>query len=157
MADQRERVRRPVIKIAIDKRASESENRRHEEGLASGSSARCSFPGLSARRLSAADRLRAEEAGDSDSTSASYTKRGTSGDRRDYRTLCGHQAGELQHGDVQLPGRDYVDRFEKRAYHAGVQENERKKMRRAEYSVAKECKPPAAVSGRLLWLALHSR
>jgi hypothetical protein len=71
-------VRRPVIKIAIDKRARESENRWHEDGLAWSFSRR-----WFERRLSDSVRVRAEEAGYSGSDAASDTKPGASRHGRD--------------------------------------------------------------------------
>ncbi len=69
----------PVIKIAIDKRARESDNRWHDEGLADGG-----FPGLFDRCLFDSGRVRAEEAGYGGSDAASHTKPGASRHGRDH-------------------------------------------------------------------------
>ena len=104
-----------VIKIAIDKRSRESENKGHEE----------SFAGV----LPASDRLRGEEAagcGDpsSDTEPVATTR------CRTHRTLRSNQAGKCQHGDLQLSARDHSHRFKNGAHQAGLQENERGEMRR---------------------------
>jgi hypothetical protein len=76
-------IRRPVIKIAIDKRARESENRWHEDGWAWSFSRRWFDRRLSDRCLSDSVRVRAEEAGYSGSDAASDTKPGASRHGRD--------------------------------------------------------------------------
>ena len=103
-----------VTKIAIDKRARESENKGHEESLA----------GV----LPASGRLRGEEAaGCGDPTS--NTEPAATTHCRTHRTLCSSQAGECQHGDLQLSARDHRDRFKNGAHQVSLQENERGKMR----------------------------
>jgi len=77
-------VRRPVIKIAIDKRARESENRWHEDGWAWSFSLRLFDRRLFDRRLFDSGRVRAEEAGYGGSDAASRTKPHASGYGRDH-------------------------------------------------------------------------
>jgi len=103
-----------VTKIAIDKRARESENKGHEEGLA----------GV----LPASGWLRGEEAA-SCADPASNTEPDATTRCRTHRTLCGSQAGKCQHGDVQLSARYHRDRFKNGAHPTSLQEDERGKMR----------------------------
>ena len=100
-----------VTKIAIDKRARESENRGHEENRA--------------RVLPASGRLRGEEAA-SCGDPASHTEPDAATHCRTHRTLCSSQAGKCQHGDLQLSAHDHRDRFKDGAHHASLQENERR-------------------------------
>jgi hypothetical protein len=105
-----------VTKIAIDIRAREGENKRHEESLA----------GV----LPASGRLHGEEAAGC-SDSASNTEPVATAHCRTHRTLCSRKTGKCQHSDLQLSARDHRDRFKNGAHKAGLQENERGKMRLA--------------------------
>jgi hypothetical protein len=119
------RVSRRVTKIAIDKRARESENREHEENCA--------------RVLPASGRLCGEKAagcGDPDPAAShadpgSHTESDAAPHCRAHRTLCGSQAGKCQHGHLQVSAHDHCDRFKDGTRHASLQENERRTMRPA--------------------------
>jgi hypothetical protein len=111
-------LRRSVIKIAIDKRTGESENRGHEENLARG--------------LPAPGWLRSEEAAGCGNPAAD-TERGTARHCRNHPILRGRKAGEWQHCDLQLSARDYLDRFKNGPHHSGLQEDERREMRLQKY------------------------
>jgi hypothetical protein len=103
-----------VTKIAIDKRARESENKGHEESLA----------GI----LPASGRLRGEEAaGGADP--ASNPEPAATAHCRTHRTLRSSQAGKCQHRDLQLSARDHRDRFKNGTHQNSLQENETGKMR----------------------------
>jgi hypothetical protein len=113
---------RRVTKIAIDKRARESENREHEE--------------MCAGVLPASGRLCGEKAagcGDPDPASgaapASHTESDAATHCRAHRTLCGNQAGKCQYGDLPVCPHDHRDRFKDGARYASLQENERRTMR----------------------------
>jgi hypothetical protein len=118
------RVSKRVTKIAIDKRARESENREHEENCA--------------RVLPASGRLCGEKAagcGDPDPAAShadpgSHTESDAAPHCRAHRTLCGSQAGKCQHGHLQVSAHDHRDRFKDGTRHASLQENERRTMRR---------------------------
>ena len=103
-----------VTKIAIDKRARESENRGHEENRAD--------------VLPASGRLCGEEAAGCGDP-ASHTESDAANHCRSHRTLCSSQAGKCQHGDLQLSAQDHRDRFKDGAHHPSLQENERRTMR----------------------------
>jgi hypothetical protein len=98
-----------------------SENRGHEESLGRT---------LPAPGLPAPGRLRGEEAagcGHPDGP-ASRKEPGAAARGRDHRTLRRRQAGKFQYRDLQLPSRDHGGRFQNRPRHAGLQENERRKI-----------------------------
>jgi hypothetical protein len=103
-----------VTKIAIDNRARESENKRHEENLA----------GV----LPATGRLRGKEAAGCRDP-ASHSEPAATTHCRTHRTLCSSPAGKCQHGDLQLSARDHRDRFKNRTHKNSLQENERRKVR----------------------------
>jgi hypothetical protein len=103
-----------VTKVAIDRRARGSENKRHGE--------------IVAGAMPASGWLRGEEAAGRGDTRSDSEPVAT-GDSRSHRTLCRGQAGKCQYGDVQLSARDHCDRFKNRAHQASLQENERGEMR----------------------------
>jgi hypothetical protein len=103
-----------VTKIAIDRRARESENKRDEETLA----------GV----LPASGRLRGQEAAGC-RDSASDTEPVAASHRRNHRTLRNYQAGKCQHRDLQLSAHHHRDRFKDGTHQAGLQENERRIMK----------------------------
>jgi len=95
-------------KVAIDRQARESENKKHEETLVV--------------VLPASGRLRSQEAGcGTEPVATSHC--------RNHRTLRNSQAGKCQHGNLQLFACDHCYRFKNRAHQASLQENERRKMK----------------------------
>lgn len=60
---------------------------------------------------------------------ASSTEPGSAAHGRNRSALCCRRAGKCQHRDLPLPACDHLDRLKNRAYHTGLQEDERREVR----------------------------
>jgi len=107
---------RRVIKIAIDKPLSRSENRGHEVCFVR--SGRSHWPVFLGMRIQKAGRSSA-------AGSSCRAKPASAAECRNHRTLRRHSAGERQHRDLHLPGRLHQDRLQDRAHDADLQKDER--------------------------------